>query len=85
MSTNVKIILGTGATPEAIIDANAREENDVLRADVRPLLEALGYKVHAQHIATQGKVYIELPAADPDPAATTKPWYPYAAPEEVQA
>lgn len=56
---SVKIILGTGATPEAIIEANAREENDVLRADVRPLLEALGYRVHAQHIATQGKVYIE--------------------------
>jgi|GEM_PF-4688954 len=55
----VKIILGTGTKPEAIIDANAREENDVLRADVRPLLEALGYRVHAQHIATQGKVYIE--------------------------
>ena len=59
VSTSVKIILGTGTKPEAIIEANAREENDVLRADVRPLLEALGYKVHAQHIATQGKVYIE--------------------------
>lgn len=59
VSATVKIILGTGATPEAIIEANAREENNVLRADVRPLLEALGYRLHAQHIATQGKLYIE--------------------------
>lgn len=60
MSDAVKIILGTGPEPKAVIDsANARIEGGILRADVRPLLEALGYKVHAQHITTQGKLYIE--------------------------
>jgi hypothetical protein len=56
----VKIILGTGPEPAAVIDsANARIEDGTLRADVRPLLEALGYTVHAQHVATQAKLYIE--------------------------
>jgi hypothetical protein len=59
-SDAVKIILGTGPEPAAVIDsANARIEEGVLRADVRPLLEALGYTVHAQHVATQAKLYIE--------------------------
>lgn len=57
---SVKIILGTGPEPAAVIDsANARIEGGTLRADVRPLLESLGYTVHAQHVATQGKLYIE--------------------------
>jgi len=60
VSDTVKIILGTGPEPAAVIDsANARIEEGVLRADVRPLLEALGYTVHAQHVATQAKLYIE--------------------------
>lgn len=60
VSGAVKIILGTGPEPAAVIDsANARIEDGTLRADVRPLLEALGYTVHAQHVATQAKLYIE--------------------------
>lgn len=55
----VKIILGTGPEPEAVIDANAQVEDGTLRADVRPLLEALGYTLHPEHIKTQGKLYIE--------------------------
>lgn len=59
VSDTVKIILGTGPEPEAVIDANARVEGGILRADVRPLLEGLGYTLHPEHIKTQGKLYIE--------------------------
>ena len=55
----IRIVLGTGPEPQAVIDADARVEGGTLRADVRPLLEALGYTVHAQHVATQRKLYIE--------------------------
>ena len=59
VSDTVKIILGIGPEPEAVIDASARVEGGTLRADVRPLLEALGYTLHPEHIASQGKLYIE--------------------------
>ena len=59
VSDTVKIILGTGPEPEAVIDANAQVEDGTLRADVRPLLEGLGYTLHPEHIKTQGKLYIE--------------------------
>ena len=40
-----------------IIDCSARIEEGVMRADLRPLLEALGYRVH-DHLTDQGKVYV---------------------------
>ena len=59
----VVIVEGFGAEPERVVrGANARvEAGGKLRADVRPLLEGLGYKVHAEHLATQGKLYVEPP------------------------
>ena len=61
----VKIVEGLGATPlRVILDARAQVEGDSLRADVRPLLEGLGYRVIADHLADQGKLYIERTEAD---------------------
>jgi hypothetical protein len=61
----LKIIVGTGPEPEKVIeDANALVEDGTLRADVRPLLEALGYRVIADHLTTQGKLYITEEADD---------------------
>jgi len=59
----VVIVVGVGAEPEMVVrGAEARvEAGGKLRADVRPLLEGLGYKVHAEHLATQGKLYVEPP------------------------
>lgn len=55
----LKIVRGLGTPPDGVIaDANLALENGVLRGDVRPILEALGYTVEAKHLATQGKVYI---------------------------
>jgi len=40
-----------------VIECAARLEGGVLRANVRALLEALGYQVY-DHVRDQGKVYV---------------------------
>ena len=42
----------------SIIKCNAKIENGVTRCDLRPLAEALGYEVIADHIPDQGKIYL---------------------------
>ena len=44
---------------DAFVQCCAAIESGILRADVRPLLEALGHKVDATHLEDQGKVYVE--------------------------
>ena len=40
-----------------VVECSARVENGITRADLRPLVEALGYGVY-EHIRDQGKVYL---------------------------
>lgn len=45
--------------PEAAtIECNAEVKNGVTRVDLRPLVEALGYRIH-NHLRDQGKLYLE--------------------------
>ena len=57
-AAEVLIIAGLGETPDAVIRANAHVEAGVLRADVRALLEGMGYRVLAHQLAAQGKIYV---------------------------
>jgi len=41
-----------------LVDCKARVEGGTTRADLRPLLEALGHQVH-DHIGDQGKIYVQ--------------------------
>ena len=60
MSRYIKIVEGLDTPPlRVILDSRAQVEGDLLRADVRPLLEGLGYRVIADHLEGQGKLYIE--------------------------
>lgn len=55
----ITIVEGFGPEPLRVVcDARARVEEGVLRADVRALLEALGYRVDATHLVDQAKLYI---------------------------
>ena len=57
--SEILVIEGLGPQPDKVIRANARLEAGVLRADLRALLEGLGYVVHAHLLGEQGKVYVE--------------------------
>jgi len=41
------------------LQCNATIESGVLRVDARPFAEGLGHTVHAEHLADQGKVYVD--------------------------
>jgi len=57
--SGIIIVEGLGPRPERVVrDAQAEVEGDTLRADVRPLLEGLGYRVIADHLGDQGKLYV---------------------------
>jgi hypothetical protein len=56
--SELKIIELPGGEP---IECSPRIEGDVLRADVRPLLEALEFQVIADDLDTQNKIYIRRP------------------------
>ncbi len=45
--------------PSAVIDCNLRIENGTARVDLRPLLKHYGIDVHAQHLNTLGKVFVD--------------------------
>ncbi len=60
--SEVLVIEGLGPQPDKVIRANTRLEAGVLRADLRALLEALGYTVHAHLLGEQSKVYVERKA-----------------------
>ncbi len=53
--TDLKVILLPGST---IVPCHPTMEGDTVRADLRPLAEALAYEVIAEHLASQGKVYL---------------------------
>ncbi len=45
--------------PSEVIKCNLRVEDGTARVDLRPLLEYYGIGVHAQHLATLGKVFVD--------------------------
>lgn len=47
-----------------LVDCHAVVEGGVTRCDLRPLAEALGFVVVAEHLATDGKLYLRGEAAD---------------------
>ncbi|MEA3400654.1 MAG: peptidoglycan recognition family protein [Armatimonadota bacterium] len=49
-----KIVLLPGSE---LVSCNARIEDGVTRVDLRPLVEALGYRIH-NHLRDQGKLYL---------------------------
>ena len=46
------------ASHAEVIACNLRIEEGVARVDLRALLDALGYSLSAEHLATQGKLYL---------------------------
>jgi len=53
----LKIVLLPGSQ---VIDCRPGIEQGVTRCDLRPLSEALGYEVIAEHLSTQNKLYLRM-------------------------
>ena len=53
----LKVVLLPGST---VIDCRPAIEQGTARCDLRPLAEALGYEVIAEHLSTQNKLYLRM-------------------------
>ena len=57
VETGLKVVLATGGDNYIVVDCSPVLEGDVVRCNLRPLAEAMGYVV-TDHIKDQGKVYL---------------------------
>ena len=61
MDGDLKVVLLLGSE---VIACRPQIEDGVTRADLRPVVEALGYEVIAKHIPKQRKIYLRKPQAE---------------------